>query len=91
MIPWLLRAAGSQAASGNTNSNSNAVSPAPAGNNWSFPPVTINGVSLPGWSLPGLVPAPPVPPLGPVPALAQLPLVSPYLCCHATVQAFLAC
>ncbi|BDA49256.1 hypothetical protein COCOBI_13-3670 [Coccomyxa sp. Obi] len=51
-----------------------AAAPAPAPASPSaitFPPVTINGVNLPGWSLPTLSPAPP---LGPMPALAPLPL-----------------
>lgn len=55
-----------------------APAPAPASPRvWSFPPVTINGVNLPAWSLPKWAPAPPAPPLGPAPAMAQMPQVRP--------------
>ena len=50
--------------------------PAPASPNaWTFPPVSINGVKLPGWSLPKLPPAPPASPLAPAPQPTYVPQV----------------
>ena len=51
-----------------------ATAPAPATKSpsaWVFPPVTVNGVNLPGWSLPKWNPGPPAPPLGPAPAMSR--------------------
>ena len=51
--------------------------PAPASPNaWTFPPVSINGVKLPGWSLPKLPHAPPASPLAPAPQPTYVPQVS---------------
>ena len=54
-----------------------APAPAPASPNaWTFPPVSINGVKLPGWSLPKLPPAPPASPLAPAPQPRYVPQVN---------------